>query len=143
MKNSETGASKNITWYLIVIAALGLTAFHLYTAGISMFGAWLQRDIHLVFILVLAFLIFPLRKSGRQDHLTVIDAVFILAAIASGLYILIFYQDIVMRAGAYTNTDIFFGIILIIALLEAARRATGWVMVLIAGVFLLYAFLGP
>ncbi|NLL19295.1 MAG: TRAP transporter permease, partial [Clostridia bacterium] len=42
-----------------------------------------------------------------------------------------------------TNTDIFFGIILIIALLEAARRATGWVMVLIAGVFLLYAFLGP
>ncbi|NLC77504.1 MAG: TRAP transporter fused permease subunit, partial [Clostridia bacterium] len=143
MKQSEGGAARNLTWYLIVFAALGLTAFHLYTAGISMFGAWIQRDIHLIFILVLAFLIFPARKQGKQDHLTPVDAVFILAAVASGLYILIYYQDIVMRAGAYTTTDIFFGVLMLITLLEAARRATGWVMVIIAGAFLLYAFLGP
>lgn len=48
-----------------------------------------------------------------------------------------------MRAGAYTTTDIFFGVLMLITLLEAARRATGWVMVIIAGAFLLYAFLGP
>ncbi|WP_245779613.1 TRAP transporter permease [Desulfoscipio geothermicus] len=64
-------------------------------------------------------------------------------AVASGVYILLFYQDIVMRAGAPNTPDLIFGIIMVLLILEATRRATGWVLVIIAGAFLLYNFLGP
>lgn len=145
MKQGETGTPKetrHFTRYLIVLFSLGLAAFHLYTAGISMFGAWIQRDVHLTLILVLAFLIFPATKKGQRDRMTSWDGVLIILALAAGLYILINYQAIVMRAGAFTNVDIFFGLILIFVLLEATRRATGWVIVLIAGIFLAYTLLG-
>jgi len=69
--------------------------------------------------------------------------VFVALAVASGVYILLFYQDIVMRAGAPNTPDLIFGIIMVLLILEATRRATGWVLVIIAGAFLLYNFLGP
>ena len=37
----------------------------------------------------------------------------------------------------------FFGIALIVLVIEAARRSTGWIMPVIIGFFLVYAFVGP
>lgn len=48
-----------------------------------------------------------------------------------------------LRLGIPTTTDIAFGIIMIFLILEASRRSTGWVLVIIAGVLLLYTFIGP
>jgi TRAP transporter 4TM/12TM fusion protein len=132
-----------ITPVFIAIVALTLTFYHLYTSGVSMFGAWIQRDIHLTLILVLVFLIYPATQKGGQDKASLLDLVFIALAVASGVYILLFYQDIVMRAGAPNTPDLIFGIIMVLLILEATRRATGWVLVIIAGTFLLYNFLGP
>ena len=141
---TNDGHSKNgITPALILITAMALTLFHLYTAGVSMFGAWIQRDVHLTLILVIVFLIFPMTRKGTKEKASVIDYLLVLLALASGSYIVLFYQEIVMRAGAATTMDLIFGGILILLILEATRRATGWVLVGIAGVFLLYNFIGP
>ena len=69
--------------------------------------------------------------------------VLILLALASGAHIIINYQAIVLRLGIPTTMDIAFGIIMILLILEAARRSSGWVLVIIAGVLLLYTFIGP
>ncbi len=144
MDQANDGQSKKrLTPALILITALALTFFHLYTAGYSMFGAWIQRDIHLTLILVVVFLIFPMTRRGAMDKASIIDYILVLLAIASGAYILLYYQEIVLRAGAATTMDLVFGGIMILLILEATRRATGWVLVAIAGVFLLYNFLGP
>lgn len=135
--------TKKFSILIITAVALALTAFQLYTAGVSMLSAWIQRDIHLVFILVLTFLTFPVLKRGKKDQATILDWILIILAVASGLYIVVFYQDIVMRAGAYTTMDTIFGIIMILLLLEATRRSVGWVLVGIAGFFLIYNFIGP
>lgn len=132
-----------ITPMMIAIVALALTFYHLYTSGVSMFGAWIQRDIHLTLILILVFLIYPLSKKGEQNKASILDMIFIALAAGSGAYILLYYQDIVMRAGAPNTPDLVFGLIMILLILEATRRATGWVLVIIAGTFLLYNFLGP
>ncbi len=134
---------KGITSLFVVIFALILTFFHLYTAGISMFAAWIQRDIHLTLILALVFLIFPLRRGGEMEKASWLDWILIFLSLSSGLYIILFYQQIVLRAGMPNTADIVFGAIMILLILEACRRATGWVLVIIAGVMLLYNFLGP
>ena len=52
------------------------------------------------------------------------------------------YDDLLLRAGAFTKVDIVVSCIAILLLLEAARRVAGMVVVSIGVVFLLYAFLG-
>ena len=141
--NAEQKKKKNYTSLAILVVALALTAFQLYTAGISMLTAWIQRDIHIVLILILVFLIFPLRKKGEKNKASLLDVLLILLALASGAYIIMNYQAIVLRLGMPTTEDIVFGAIMILLILEASRRATGWVLVIIAGVLLIYTFLGP
>lgn len=141
--NLENKNKNSYTSLAILIVALALTVFQLYTAGVSMLTAWIQRDIHIVLILILVFLIFPLRKKREKEKASLIDGLLILLALVSGAYIIINYQAIVLRLGTPTTTDIVFGVIMILLILEASRRATGWVLVIIAGVLLLYNFLGP
>ena len=142
-KTGEVQSKKKLTPALILITALTLTFFHLYTAGVSMFGAWIQRDIHITLILVIVFLIFPMTRKGAMEKATFLDYVLVLLALASGSYIVLFYQEIVLRAGAPSTADLVCGGIMILLILEATRRATGWVLVGIAVVFLLYNFIGP
>ena len=136
-------SKKNFTPHLILAVALTLAIFQLYTAGVSMLTAWIQRDIHVVLILILVFLIYTAHIKGDREKDTVLDMVLILLALASGAYIIINYQAIVLRLGIPTTSDIVFGIIMVLLILEASRRATGWVLVIIAGVLLLYNFIGP
>ena len=142
-KTGDVQSKKKLTPALILITALTLTFFHLYTAGVSMFGAWIQRDIHITLILVIVFLIFPMTRKGAMEKATFLDYVLVLLALASGSYIVLFYQEIVLRAGAPSTADLVCGGIMILLILEATRRATGWVLVGIAVVFLLYNFMGP
>ena len=44
---------------LITIVAIALSLFQLYAAGVQPLGLFFQRPIHLGFILVLCFLIYP------------------------------------------------------------------------------------
>ena len=48
-------------------------------------------------ILILVFLIYPAHKKGEREKATVLDMVLILLALASGAYIIINYQAIVLR----------------------------------------------
>lgn len=143
MKLKLDSNKKHYTSSVILVVALALAVFQLYTAGVSMLTAWIQRDIHIVLILILVFLIYPITKKGEREKATIFDWLLILLALASGAYIILNYQAIVLRLGIPTTTDIAFGIIMIFLILEASRRSTGWVLVIIAGVLLLYTFIGP
>ncbi len=71
---------------LVALTAIGIamSLFQLYSAGIQTFGLFYQRSIHLSFVLVLAFLVFPV--FGRRDGGLGLagDAAFLAAAIAMG-----------------------------------------------------------
>ncbi|MBN1829988.1 MAG: TRAP transporter permease [Deltaproteobacteria bacterium] len=137
------GNPKNETFVIRLIAAItiALVLFHLITAGLTMLTAFLQRGIHLTFVLVLSFLMMPLRK--RDDgKISILDWFLSLLSLAVGLYITIFYKDILYRLGILTTTDIIVGWIIILLVLEQARRATGNVLVVIAGLAVLYPLVG-
>lgn len=124
--------------------AISFSLFQLYTAIFGVLDAHLQRAIHLGFGLSLVYLLFPSFKSEQRGaHLHFID--YFLAILGGGapLYIVAFYDDLVLRAGVPTSLDIFVGLIGVLLVIEATRRVVGMPMVLVVLFFLLYAFIGP
>ncbi len=71
------------------------------------------------------------------------DIVFAILATGAALYIWWDYDNLVFRQGMPNTTDIWMGIILIILLLEAARRCLGPALAVLALIFLVYNFVGP
>jgi len=127
---------------LIKIVSLLAASFHLYVAGFGAFSAMNQRAIHWLFMSSLAFLYYPL--SNKKQKSSFIDYIFLIFSIASGLYILSQWKEIIiMRSGAASSIDIIFGIVGIIVVLEAARRTIGPILPITALVFLAYIYLGP
>ena len=56
------------------------------------------------------------------------------------MYLVVNYQELVLRAGMNTETDFIVGLIGTIMVFEAARRVVGWPMNIVAFCFMLYAF---
>ena len=133
-----------ILW-IITIVAIAMSLFQMYTAGIEPMGLFYQRSAHLGFILFLAFLIFPITGPTRPRGTIgwIVDAAFLTAAFLSGFYIFYFLDDIIDRAGWWSQTDIIMGIIATIAVLEASRRVVGLGMTIIGMIAIAYALAGP
>ncbi|ATW24977.1 TRAP transporter permease [Candidatus Formimonas warabiya] len=123
-----------IIFYISIIFSL----FQLYTAGVVLLTAMIQRTVHLSFVLVLIYLCYPVKnKSWRW-----LDYLLVGASLTSGLYILFTFKDLVMRVGNPNTLDIILGSLLILLILEATRRTTGWALTIVALVSLAYVFWG-
>ncbi|MHA7881105.1 MAG: TRAP transporter permease [Saccharospirillum sp.] len=138
----QKAGPKPLLW-LIGIIAVGLSLFQLYGAGIQPLGLFYQRGIHLALVLMLAFLIYP-PFAGRRRTVwsSLIDAVFFAGAIYSGFYLVYNLDAIFDRAGFWSQADITAGVIAIITLLEASRRAVGFGLTVIGLIAIGYAFAG-
>ncbi|MBP5283252.1 MAG: TRAP transporter permease [Treponema sp.] len=128
--------------YITVLVSIGFCIFQLYATLSGHIPAQIVRASHLAFVQFLAFLLFPAKKSMPKNTLPLYDV--ILAFIGAGCwcYYIINFESIVRRAGAYTPLDIFVGVIGIIILFESCRRIVGLPIMIIAGAFILYAFIG-
>ncbi|MCC5881738.1 MAG: TRAP transporter permease [Halomonas sp.] len=133
-----------ILW-LITLVAVGLSLFQLYSAGIQPLGLFYQRSIHLMLIMMLAFLIFPVFGPNRKRGVLgwVLDAAFFTGAMITGGYMVLYLDEIIRRAGFWSQTDIIVGCIATVTVLEASRRAVGLGMTIIGLIAILYAFAGP
>jgi len=142
-KESDYRTLTGITGKLIAAFAISFSVFQLYTAIFGVFDAMIQRSIHLAFGLSLIYLLYPTSKKWRRDKIHPFDALLAVFGAAAPLYVVVFYQSLVTRAGTATLFDIIAGIIGILLVLEAARRVVGIPIVVIAVVFVTYAFIGP
>lgn len=139
---TKTRSFSGVLAVLVSVIAVAASLFHLYTAQFGLFFALTQRNIHWMFMSVLIFLLYPATKKAARDRLPWYDAVLALLALAGGLYILIDMQNIVNRAGAPTRLDIILGIVMVLLVLEAARRTVGWALPAVAITALIYAYFG-
>ena len=128
--------------YITVLVSIAFCIFQLYATLSGRIPAQIVRASHLAFVQFLAFLLFPAVKSMPKDTLPLYDVV--LAFIGAGCwsYYIVNFEQIVRRAGAYTPLDIAVGIVGIIILFESCRRIVGLPIMIIAGSFILYAFIG-
>ncbi|OGA98228.1 MAG: C4-dicarboxylate ABC transporter permease [Burkholderiales bacterium RIFCSPHIGHO2_12_FULL_69_20] len=120
--------------------AVAMSVFHLYVAFAGPPNAYVMRGSHLAFALVLAFLVMP-RRGGAADRTGLVDLLLVLAAAAASLYPS-FALDYVQNRMPYVDdprvADYLFGGALIVLVIEATRRATGWALPITALVFLGY-----
>ena len=94
---------------IVLVLAVSLSLYQLYTAGIAALTALVQRSIHLAAILSLTFLLKPPFKGARKDKLTVwviVDWVLVLASIYCTYYIISNLTAIMGRESAYTGKKV-------------------------------------
>jgi TRAP transporter 4TM/12TM fusion protein len=140
----EEGPSRRLegkTEMFITAVAVIMSLFHLY-AAVGVFTTQVLRGIHVMFILFLSFLVFPAFKRVKNRILWY-DYLLALLGIAAILYMLVDFDDFIYRSVVPNFWDKLFGVILIILVLETARRTSGWIMPAVVLAFIIYAFIGP
>ncbi|MCF0247419.1 MAG: TRAP transporter permease [Synergistes sp.] len=128
---------------LVSLIAVAMSCFHFYTSGFGLLLAQKQGAVHLAFTLALVFLLYPATsKQSKTKGIPFYD--FILAAIgvASAMYLVVFFDELVTRSGLPTQTDLIMGFLLIVTLLEATRRISNPVLPCLAVLALLYCYFG-
>ncbi len=130
---------------LRIIAAVGiaLSLFQLYASGIEPIGLFYLRPIHLGFVLVLCFLMFPVTGSRRPRGLLgwAVDGPLLACGVLVGVWVP-WNIDVIANAIIPRQIDVIVGIVTTLVVLEAARRAVGLVMTLIGAFALFYAMAG-
>jgi TRAP transporter 4TM/12TM fusion protein len=148
--------------WVITLLCLGWSAYQLLIAYRPI-DSHIARAWHLAFALCLAFLAYPAYKMhkpafwvrglqkifpfvGQRSivrRIPIIDILLALAASGAALFIWWDFDKLVWRQGLPSQTDIIMGTILIVLLLEGARRTLGPALAILAGLFLLYTIVGP
>src|SRR5262245_47596094 len=143
IEEEEGATSRHRGWLGMVTATLlvAMSLFHLY-AAVEIVPAQVLRPVHVGFMLLLVFLLFPIAKRYR-NRLMWWDVVCALLGVATIAYLLAGGDDIWDRNVLPRPSDVFFGVIFVLLVLEACRRTSGWIMLFVISLFLAYAFVGP
>ena len=158
------GLGPRLSWALSIFALI-FAAYHYLTAGFKIPVDYWHMGIHLAGLSVLIFSFFPFVRGTtgrgsswlRPGRIPLVDWACMILGISAGLYLgvswhgldinLLGYQftlaDQSLRQGDPANSDIFFGTVLVVLVLEMARRSLGPVLPLIILVFIAYALFGP
>jgi TRAP transporter 4TM/12TM fusion protein len=125
---------------LVLVLTVTMSLFHLYTAYAIVRPEHL-RAIHVAFVLVLVFITFPVARRFR-DRVMFWDWMLAAAAIGCAAYLISGGDEFFDRSVVPEDWDIAFGVALILLVLEAMRRSTGWILPFITALFLAYALYG-
>ena len=129
---------------LVTGLAIAFTAFHLAVLNVWPIDPWLFRSVHVSWGAVLALAVYRATARERGIGVPWWDWAAIAGATACGLYTYVELDGLQFRAGAtWTAGDVAMGVVGTAIVLEIARRTAGPALPIIAGVFILYAFLGP
>ncbi len=111
----------SLAWVLVVISP------QIYRPLMLLIGVWATMRVK--------------KTVGRWGP--AIDAIWIAAAVIGLGWPLANGDPFIYRAANPTTGDIVCGVLAMAAVLEAARRTTGWILPISAAAFLAYAFAGP
>jgi len=136
----KPGGAMSIFIYLV---GLAMSFFHIYVLTIRAIDPWYFRTLHVVFAGILVFALVPGWKMKRADRLPILDIIFILMLIVPAAYIFIEFDEWIYRVGVVPETwDFIMSLMFVIAVWEMARRASGWPLAILAGLFILYGHFG-
>lgn len=144
-------------WLYTVLAA-SLVVIVIYQAGWGLLGLARLLPLFLGLSFLTVFYLFPAWrrweftdpagpplptwKRRTAVALAWLDAPLAIAAAGTAFYIYFNIDAISLRAGVPSQTDIRIATVGLILLAEATRRAVGWPMTVLAGIFVAYAYWG-
>lgn len=140
----EEGVTRRLSGWkqqLVTYFAVFMSLYHLY-AAVATITTQVLRGVHVAMVLLLGFLVFPPTKK-RLGSIAWYDVILALLGVSCILYMLVDFDQFVYRAVTPDVWDVTFGAILVVLILEATRRSTGWIMQVVVIAFLVYAYVGP
>ena len=126
--STDHGRTRQLTGgtsVLVGLVAVAFSVFQLWWPPSRRCPAVVTRSIHVGFLLLLAFLLYPPRERSPHNRLPWFDLAHRRRLLRLGLYHRIFEADLVQRGGDPTATDMVVGITVVVLLFEAARRVHG------------------
>ncbi|MBO6884079.1 MAG: TRAP transporter fused permease subunit [Marivita sp.] len=141
--------------------ALTFAVYHYLTAGFALPTDFWHMGWHLSGLFVLTYALFPMFKTKsafdlhhspfRIGGVPMIDILLMVLGTSAALYLGLAWRGIewlgieeqTFRMGNPNTYDMVFGCILIVLVLDIARRTLGWILPLIICVFISYALFGP
>ena len=141
--------------------ALTFAIYHYLTAGFALPPDYWHMGWHLSGLFILTYALYPAIKTKTSFDLNTgalrlggvpyFDVILMVLGVASALYLglawrgipLLGVEEQTFRMGNPNGYDMLFGCILILLVLDIARRTLGWVLPLIICCFIAYALLGP
>ena len=142
--STETAPAKNWVqdtplWRVGTAIAIALGVYHFATSFVGIPQAWLHRAIHMMLVLLLAYISFGKVKKPIRYLEKGITVGFLCLAF---VYILVYYNDIQLRAAFPTTLDLVIGTGLVALVIVACWRYVGPAMAWVIIAFCLYAVLG-
>lgn len=129
-----------------VWVAVSWSLFQLYTAFAGMFDLLIQLPVHAAFAIAMGFLIPAGPRRVRSRALQALDWIGALLALACAGHYIAWHTYLVTRMAMVDDPrtiDLAVGVLFLVLLLEAARRHIGAALVILALLFVVYAFAGP
>ena len=140
-KESNFRHPEGIPAKIVFVFAVCWSLFQLYTGIFGTFPNTMQRAPHIAAAISLVFLLYPMYgKPGKK--IPFYDYMLALLSLACAGYHIVFFEELLLRAGMYNTTDIVVSTMAIVLVLEAARRIAGPIIAGLAVLFLLYALYG-
>ena len=128
---------------LVIFGALAFSAYQISVAAFHPFSSLVIRALHVSFLLMLIFLLYPAGKKGRAEQsIPWYDLLLASVGFGVGFYHLIFEADLIERSGDPNTADLVIATLASILVFEASRRVVGWALTLVCGMFLAYGFFG-
>ncbi|WP_263769888.1 TRAP transporter permease [Propionivibrio soli] len=127
---------------IAMAAALGFSSYQIAVAAFHPFSSLVIRAIHVSFLILLIFLLYPGGKERDKGALPWYDVLLGLAGFSLGFYHLFFEADLIERSGDPNTADLVVATVATILVFEAARRVMGWALPLVCGTFLAFGFFG-
>ena len=140
----DEGATNRLSGWsgtIVTVIAVTMSLFHLY-AAYEIVPTQELRYTHVAFVLLLAFLLFPMAARFR-DRIRWWDVLAGLTCVGILIYAISGGDDFTDRATMPNQTDIILGTLFILLLIEATRRTIGWIVPFISLLFIAYAMFGP
>jgi TRAP transporter 4TM/12TM fusion protein len=128
-----------VDWMLLA-CGLGMFAYHMFSTQYLFLGAYEHQTVHLAFIFFLLFLN-QARKAANTWTFYYQIGLGVLA-LAATTYVFFNIEHLEEAFGFPNPTDVVFGFILIVLVIEATRAAWGLTLPIVALVFVLYFLFG-
>ena len=123
-----------------------LAAFMLFMVYMNLWATWsgqIRRCLFVGFVILFTFFIYPVKKGNvKPNSMPWYDILLAVAGCIPYFYYVANFKRIVAMGIAIGQTEVILGIIGTLVLAECCRRAVGLPILVVAGCFVLYAFIG-
>ncbi len=131
---------------MIGLCLVTIVLFQIYTAAFGIFQPYIQRGVHLLFLLPLAFLLFPATKKSPTKTFTLLDLLLAIFSLFPPLYVIINNKALLVRlqfVDDVSTLEVVLGTLMIGLMLEGIRRAVVPAMTYLIIAFFVYLLLAP